>query len=105
MPKKTSTTVQWSLRDLYDIFMYEIEPDLMIDAIPLLDEVYKDETPAERAARGERYVKALEEVQRRFTALIELAKHALLKSKKDVLRSAEEKERGGEAQGSENSLL
>ena len=48
---------QWVLW-LYDQIMGQIEPDLLSDQIPLLEEKYKTETAEERKNRTDAYAKA-----------------------------------------------
>ncbi|ALM10373.1 MAG TPA: hypothetical protein DEB30_01830 [Candidatus Peribacter riflensis] len=52
--------------EIYNKIMQEIEPELTTDQIPLAKEKYKDETPEQKKARGERYAKAMEEYERRY---------------------------------------
>ena len=53
---QSQQTPQW----LYDEIMLQIEPDLVTDQIPLLEERYKDEPENERQARMERYDRAFD---------------------------------------------
>jgi hypothetical protein len=49
---------QISVEQLYDLLMEQIEPDLMLETIPLLDYLYLEETPEQWKIRAERYEKA-----------------------------------------------
>ncbi|PIR49265.1 hypothetical protein COU80_00765 [Candidatus Peregrinibacteria bacterium CG10_big_fil_rev_8_21_14_0_10_55_24] len=53
---KPSVDGKW----LYNLLMSEIEPDLVLETIPLLKERYAGETPEEHAKRERRYAKAFE---------------------------------------------
>lgn len=57
--------------DLREAIMAEIEPDLTDAGMPTLSEKYKDETPEQRAARVERYMKAEALCQERMNAAVE----------------------------------
>ena len=48
-----------TLEDLYDIIMRGIEPELVSDNLDQLDQLYKEETPAENIKRLERYQQAI----------------------------------------------
>lgn len=48
------------MRRLYDAFMFQVEPDLLSDSVPYLEEIYLDETKAEHVARMHRYAEAFE---------------------------------------------
>jgi hypothetical protein len=65
--------------EVYDSIMAEIEPDLTHEQIPLLEEIYKDETPDEKEARSARYRQAFEEYDRRY-ATFELQLQANVRS-------------------------
>jgi len=65
--------------EIYNGIMREIEPELTTDQIPLAKEKYKDETPEQKKARGERYAKAMEEYERRYAAYL-LEQEAKLRS-------------------------
>lgn len=57
-------------KDVYNVIMLRIEPDLVDSAIPLLDTKYKDETPAENKKRLQRYRAAYREYDRQFAAWV-----------------------------------
>ena len=75
-----------TLEDLYNLLMYDIEPDLMSERIPHLDAIYAGESAEERKARGERYAAAFEEFTLRFSVLMEAWKSALLTFKDAALK-------------------
>jgi hypothetical protein len=47
-----------SMEVIYNTLMEHIEPELVTDVLPYLDEWYKNETPEQNAARLERYKSA-----------------------------------------------
>ena len=51
----TSGQAMLSPEEIYNLLMGQIEPDLTTDMLPVLDELYMDETNEEREKRGERY--------------------------------------------------
>ena len=53
-------------REIYDSIMREIEPELLSTELPNLDEMYKDDTPAQAKERAERYIRAMEEYEKRY---------------------------------------
>jgi hypothetical protein len=72
-PTQTSTTSSlptlppvFQGDDLYDQIMGEIEPELVSTVYDTLEEKYKNETPADKAARQARYEKAFVEYEHRF---------------------------------------
>ncbi len=65
---------------IYDAVMAEIEPDLTMKMLPVLDDLYKNETKKQRRKRYERYSRALEIFNDRWQTAV--------KSWKDTLHSA-----------------
>jgi len=57
--------------EVYNGIMGTIEPELMTDQIPLMKEKYKDETPEQKKARGQRYAKAMEEYDRCYAQYLQ----------------------------------
>lgn len=57
--------------EIYNKIMREIEPELTTDQIPLMKEKYKNETPEQKKARGERYAKAMEEYERHYAKYLQ----------------------------------
>ncbi len=53
-------------REIYDSIMREIEPELLSAALPGLEEKYKGDTPAQAKERAERYIRAMEEYEKRY---------------------------------------
>lgn len=60
-------TLPWSMKELYDLLMYDIEPDLVSSNIPLLDARHANESSNAKQLRYQKYAKAAEEFQERFT--------------------------------------
>lgn len=56
--------------EIYNSIMSAIEPELTTDQIPLMKEKYKDETPEQKKARGERYAKAMAEYEKRYATYL-----------------------------------
>ena len=86
----------WSFEELYNLIMLDIEPELMTDMIPALDDIYAEQDEEERKARGEWYADAFEMCAERFARFAVLWKNELKHLKKTVLQSAEQKKRKGE---------
>lgn len=62
MPTSTSTMANEQLapQQIYDLIMWEIEPELTSDVIPTLEAKYANETSEEKSIRMERYTFAFE---------------------------------------------
>lgn len=75
---------QFNVRELYNVMMYEIEPDLITDIIPHLDEIYKGETEKQTQQRRERYVKAFEVFFRRFRELTDTWEQEMVSLQEDL---------------------
>jgi hypothetical protein len=54
--------------EVYNMIMGKIEPELVLDQIPLLDEKYKNETEPEKKTRLTRYQKAYAEYEKQYEA-------------------------------------
>ena len=67
--KKNPQVPEWTLTDVYDLIMLEIEPELATGIMPYLDQIHESETEEERKERMERYEKAFEECGKRFEKL------------------------------------
>jgi len=89
--KTQSTEKQWTMQEIYDLLMFEIEPELMSDMITLLPEIYKGETSEQHEERMERYREAFEVFYRRFDMLLALWKNELGVFKKEIMREFEAK--------------
>ena len=60
MLKHTKTELNTLLQHVYDLLMYDIEPDLLLKNIDTLEKKYKKESPEEQKKRRERYRNAIE---------------------------------------------
>ena len=86
-----SDSPEQTFEELWNLFMYEHEPDLMTGIVDGLDEVYKGETAEERKERFERYAKALELFEARFNQFLDLAKGTMMLYRKGVIAEAKSK--------------
>jgi hypothetical protein len=101
-PKHSATDVaarDWSAEQLYDIIMYEIEPELLSTMIPLLPDLYRGESASQHEARMERYRQAFRIFTERFEKLLVLWKGELEKFRKEVFREVEAKVQAEEGRG------
>jgi hypothetical protein len=93
MPKKTpiqSRAGEWTMRDIYDMLMFDIEPELMTDMLTTLEDIYKGETRSQRKKRMQRYAEAFHEFGERFALLMELWKGEIHVFKENALKSIKE---------------
>jgi len=93
MPKHTTKNQAGglALEEIYNMLMYDIEPELMTDMLPELAEIYAGETEEERAERGERYARAFETFTERFAQILDLWKEELLAFKEKALAAFKER--------------
>lgn len=87
-------------KQLYDVLMAEIEPDLMLESIPTLDAKYAGETPQAKAARMKRYEAAYKKFDAEFNAFMAEVNAEVRTSKRETLAAKEQ-----EAQQSDNQAL
>jgi hypothetical protein len=78
---------------IYDFLMAKIEPDLVSAAIPTLNAKYKNETPDQRKARGERYKTAFERYDTAYRAYMDGMKAGVTQFQHQALRSVESDDR------------
>lgn len=57
---------QKSGQEIYDSIMRDIEPELLSAQLPTLEERCKSDTPAQAKERAERYIRAMEEYEKRY---------------------------------------
>lgn len=86
--------------EVYDRIMGEIEPELISTSLPTLDQKYKNETPAEGAARQEKYKKAFEEYDKRYQEFCQTRDTNLHSYQRKAMASLEK-----DAQTEENNKL
>lgn len=89
--------IRMTADEIFDAIMGDIEPELTSAQIGTLKEKYKDETEAEKKMRGERYIKAYAEFDKRYAEV-----HAKLQGKArsfhlEAMRSVESKDKKEEA--------
>ena len=88
----------WSVEELYDLLMYDIEPELISSMLPHLDQLYEGEMPDQHEVRMEHYRQSFLLFYERFDMLLTLWKDELEAFRKEVFRQFEEKvgtEEGG----------
>jgi len=79
--------------EIYDSLMQAIEPELMIAAMPTLEEKYKNETPEQAKERAARYQKAFDTYDQKFEEYKRNWQEQWGKYKRQAMRGAEEKNR------------
>lgn len=77
------------LEQLYNVLMWEIEPEMTTWVLPDLDSLYKNETPEERSVRYSWYATALELFSERFTEFINQYKSQIQVVKKHLIEAGE----------------
>lgn len=87
-------------KQLYDVLMAEIEPDLLLANIPTLDQKYANETADEKAARMQRYEAAYKKFDAEFTAFMAEVNAEVRTSKRESLAAKE-----AEAKASDKTQL
>lgn len=83
----THTQMSPTVEEIYNLLMSQIEPELTTDMLPQLGELYPDETPAEWRKRQERYQRAFQLYETRFTALMNQWEQDIVRAR-DALISA-----------------
>ena len=87
--KQTSKTAQgtpsWTIEDIYNMLMFDIEPELMTNILPDLEELYPNESEEEKKERLARYAKAFEEFTMKFEEFMGAWKEQLHDFKKNIL--------------------
>jgi len=78
--------------EIYNGLMRDIEPDLLTDQIPLLDEKYANETEEEKKARMARYTEAYAKYDVEYNTYIADLKEKASEYKKAAFKEAEEKD-------------
>ena len=88
-------------KQVYDLLMADIEPDLLLKNIPLLDEKYRAETPAEHAERLERYQIAYTKFDQSFNEFSVKIGGSVRSMKRDALKQKEKQATNEESQAIE----
>ena len=84
--------------ELYNQLMSKIEPDLMTDQLPLLDEKYKGETPEAAKIRSDRYEKAFAEYDKQLASYLGALGGKVREYQTTARKSVEHEERVKEEQ-------
>jgi len=84
--------------EIFDGIMMEIEPELTTTGSQALEEKYKNETPEQKKARGERYAKAFEEYEKRYAAYRLEQESQVHAFKRQVIHFAEDRSNGDDQQ-------
>ena len=92
---------QWTMVDLYDLLMGEIEPDLMSAVIPKLAKLYAGETPGEARARAERYARAFATFDERLETVLTFWRKGLRRMQAQAVPGTA---RSGEEEGASGQL-
>ena len=82
---------------VYNTLMADIEPDLMLETIPLLDQKYAGESKADHDVRMKRYEAAYRKFDEEFTKLMAEVNEEVRQEKKTALHSKEEAARSEES--------
>lgn len=88
MSTQKDITVRELNERLYDILMGAIEPDLTLEMLPILDEVYKDETKEAHEERMKRYALAMVEFKKRSKKFTQDVKAEFLHIKNRAVKIA-----------------
>ena len=83
-------------KQLYNAIMADIEPDLLLEHIPLLDELYADETQADHAARVARYEEAYEKFDVALQQFMGEVHEEVRVSRREALKTKELRDRAEE---------
>jgi len=76
-------------KQLYDVLMAEIEPDLMLANIPLLDQKYGGESEDEKKARMLRYEDAYKKFDKAFADFMAEVNQEVRTTKREALKEKE----------------
>lgn len=88
---------------VYNMFMAEIEPELILENIPLLAETYKHETAEQHAARMSRYTAAYKKYEEEIKVFYSDVNEQVRDGKRNALKVKEDQEKIAE-QNTLNSL-
>src|SRR3989338_10647154 len=91
-PHTHTPSADWSIEDLYNFLMEDIEPDLTTTMFAFLDEIYAGESSGERATRGAYYAQAMETCFQRMDTMLHLCKENVSAFKVDILQRLKAKE-------------
>lgn len=83
-------------KQLYNAIMADIEPDLLLEHIPYLDELYADENEADHAARMSRYEEAYKKFDTALQSFMGEVHEEVRVSRREALRTQELRDRAEE---------
>ncbi|MFH1444581.1 MAG: hypothetical protein ABIG34_04315 [Candidatus Peregrinibacteria bacterium] len=83
-------------REIYDILMASIEPDLVVNKMDALDQLYAQETPSDHRKRMKRYRKAFEEYDRQYAEYMRTLSQEVTDYRRSSCRALEEESRAEE---------
>lgn len=86
MQTHSTSKETWTFEDLYNMLMWDIEPELTTDSLPFLEMMYEGESPEEHAKRMEWYAKAFDTVTERLTLVTDAWNEQVKTLKKDILQ-------------------
>jgi hypothetical protein len=96
--KSTQNDTTHVLQALYDMLMYDIEPELVTEMLPELPEIYANETEEEREERAERYARAFSLFSESLGDILALWKDELVAFRNQAFASFKEKSRQEDAE-------
>ena len=89
-------------KEIYDLLMEKIEPELVSASLPGLDEKYKDETEEEKKTRGLKYQKAFEDYDKACEKYIAQMKEKVATYRKNAFSGVESEDREKETEEMKN---
>ena len=86
----SKTNIQFTLEDIYNMIMLDIEPDLATFNIEGLEEKYTEESEEEKNKRMKRYTDAFKKCADKFGVCMHTWKKELLKVRRKALGTEEQ---------------
>lgn len=83
-------------KQLYNAIMADIEPDLLLEHIPLLDELYSGEAAADKATRMARYESAYKKFDQALQQFMGEVHEEVRVSRREALKTKELRDRAEE---------
>lgn len=98
MPVPAATTAENDelSKQLYNAIMVNIEPDLVLEHLPYLDELYAGESEADRAERMARYEAAYKKFDEEFQNFMGEVHEEVRSSRREALKAKEIRDRAEE---------
>ncbi len=90
MNTQTSLTNTQGLEDLYNVLMWEIEPELTTQILPDLEFIYRKESSEDRQTRYEWYAIAFAQFADSYLNFIGKCKHHMQKVNKSITKLSEQ---------------